>query len=155
MVENSSGIPPASATPRLTAAARPRKWMLQWTSSDHGLHIPTTGRSPNGRSAGSDARWMKPARSWPPSQRRLRKARESGIARIYVTGAVPQAVADALAESFELLDAPDGADGLLTLLTTDIGAAYLDRAGPQLRVVANYAVGVNNIELQAAREPGI
>ena len=35
------------------------------------------------------------------------------------------------------------------MLTTRVDGAYLDRAGPQLRVVANYAVGVNNVDLAA------
>jgi glyoxylate reductase len=44
----------------------------------------------------------------------------------------------------------EGADGVLTLLTTRVDGAYLDRAGPQLRIVANYGVGVDNIDLEAA-----
>ena len=36
------------------------------------------------------------------------------------------------------------------MLTTRVDGPYLDRAGPQLRVVANYAVGVNNVDLAAA-----
>ena len=44
MVGNSSGSPPACSTPRLTAAASPRKWMLQLTSSLHELQTPITGR---------------------------------------------------------------------------------------------------------------
>ena len=64
-------------------------------------------------------------------------------------------VATALAESFELVDDPEGADGVLSLLTTRVDAAFLDRAGPQLQVVANYAVGVNNIDLAAATERGV
>jgi len=75
--------------------------------------------------------------------------------RIYVTGAVPSAVASALATDFELTDAPEGADGVLSLLTTAVDAEVLDRAGPQLRIVANYAVGVNNIDLDAARARGV
>jgi lactate dehydrogenase-like 2-hydroxyacid dehydrogenase len=61
----------------------------------------------------------------------------------------------ALAADFELLDGPEGADGFLALLTTVVDAALLDRAGPQLRVVANYAVGVNNIDLAEAKQRGI
>ncbi len=61
-------------------------------------------------------------------------------------------VTAALIESFELVDAPEGADGVLSLLTSTVDAAFLDRVGPQLRVVANYAVGVNNIDLRAAAE---
>src|SRR5438067_1403552 len=44
MVGNSSGRPPASRTPRLTASASDRKCKLQLTSSDQELQIPTTGR---------------------------------------------------------------------------------------------------------------
>jgi glyoxylate reductase len=32
-----------------------------------------------------------------------------------------------------------------------VDAAYLDAAGPQLRIVANYAVGIDNVDLEAAR----
>ena len=72
--------------------------------------------------------------------------------RVHVTGAVPARVAAALAERFQLVDQPQGADGVLALLTTTVDAAYVDAAGPQLRVVANYAVGVDNVDLEAARE---
>jgi glyoxylate reductase len=75
--------------------------------------------------------------------------------RIYVTGAVPSAVAAALAADFEVVDGPEGADGILSLLTTPVDAELLDRAGPSLRIVANYAAGVNNIDLEAARARGV
>ena len=75
--------------------------------------------------------------------------------RVHVTAPVLDEVTAALAESFELVDAPGGADGILSMLTTRVNGAYLDRAGPQLRVVANYAVGVNNIDLPAAAERGV
>ena len=61
-------------------------------------------------------------------------------------------VTAALTTSFELIKAPEGADGVLSLLTTTVDGAFLDRVGPQLQVVANYAVGVNNIDLEAAAE---
>jgi len=44
--------------------------------------------------------------------------------------------------------------GLIPLLTRRIGAAELDRL-PALRVVANYAVGYDNIDLEAARARGV
>ena len=75
--------------------------------------------------------------------------------RVHVTGVVPGAVAAALDERFELVDGPEGADGILSLLTTTVDDAYLERAGPALRVVANYAVGINNIDLEAARARGV
>jgi glyoxylate reductase len=46
------------------------------------------------------------------------------------------------------------ADGLVTLLTDAVDAALLARA-PRLRVVANYAVGYNNIDLAAATARGV
>ena len=116
------------------------------------MQIPTTGRPPAPAPA-SEARWTKPARSRPANQRALR--RESGIARIYVTGQLPSAITAALAADFELADAPEGADGILSLLTTAVDSVLLARAGPQLRIVANYAVGVNNIDLDAARARGV
>src|SRR5438045_3217902 len=45
-------------------------------------------------------------------------------------------------------------DGLLSLLTERIDAALLD-ACPRLKVVSNYAVGYNNIDIKAATERGI
>ena len=41
------------------------------------------------------------------------------------------------------------AEGLLSLLTDRIDAALID-ASPQLRAIANYAVGYDNIDLAAA-----
>src|SRR5215468_2523941 len=71
--------------------------------------------------------------------------------RVHVTGPVPIAILDALRSDFEVVDEPEGVDGVLALLTTTIDDGFLDRAGERLRVVANYAVGVNNIDLDAAR----
>jgi len=68
---------------------------------------------------------------------------------------VPAAVRDALAAHFELVDEPDGVDGVLSLMDTIVDRAYLERAGPRLRVVANYAVGFNNIDLDAAEALGV
>src|SRR6267142_605423 len=45
-------------------------------------------------------------------------------------------------------------EGLLSLLTERIDGALLD-AAPRLRVVSNYAVGFNNIDVPAATERGI
>ena len=75
--------------------------------------------------------------------------------RVHVTGRLPVEVERALAEAFELHDSPEGADGIVSLLTTHVDAALLDRAGPQLRIVANYAVGVNNVELEEASRRGL
>jgi glyoxylate reductase len=45
-------------------------------------------------------------------------------------------------------------EGLLSLLTDRIDASLLD-AAPRLRVISNYAVGFNNIDIPAATERGI
>jgi glyoxylate reductase len=48
-----------------------------------------------------------------------------------------------------------GADAVLTLLTTKVDDAFLDAAGPQLKVVANVAVGYNNIDVAACARRGV
>jgi lactate dehydrogenase-like 2-hydroxyacid dehydrogenase len=56
---------------------------------------------------------------------------------------------DAHLSPAELVDKVNGKEGLLCLLTDDIDEAILD-ASPQLKVVANVAVGYNNIDVKAA-----
>ncbi len=75
--------------------------------------------------------------------------------RIHLSEHVPAEIEEALAASFELVASPRGADGVVTMLTVTVDDAYLEAAGPQLRIVANYAVGVNNVDLEAARRRGI
>jgi glyoxylate reductase len=48
-----------------------------------------------------------------------------------------------------------GADVILSILTEKMDAEIMDAAGPQLKMIANYAVGFNNIDLDAAKERGI
>jgi len=55
----------------------------------------------------------------------------------------------------ELLSRVKGVDGLLSLLTDRIDAELLDTAGPQLKIVANYAVGYDNVDIKAATERGV
>ena len=96
-------------------------------------------------------------------------AGEAGRPRVVVTRRVPGDVRDTLEESFdvrfhdslrplaraELLALVAGADGLVTMLTDRVDDELLDAAGPQLRVVANYAVGLDNVDLEAAQGRGI
>ena len=44
---------------------------------------------------------------------------------------------------------------MVTTPATPVDAAFLDAAGPQLRIVANYAVGLDNIDFAAIRERGV
>jgi glyoxylate reductase len=55
----------------------------------------------------------------------------------------------------ELREEAAGCDGLVTLLSDRIDGAVMDAIGPQLKVIANYAVGFNNIDVAAADERGI
>lgn len=55
----------------------------------------------------------------------------------------------------ELLRRVVGVDGALTLLTDRVDDEFLDAAGPQLRVVSNYAVGFDNIEVAACARRGV
>ncbi len=79
-------------------------------------------------------------------------------ARVRVRTGVPEAALRVLAGAG--LDADvgplevDGCDALLCLLTDRIDAEFFARA-PRLRIVANMAVGTDNIDLAAARARGV
>jgi glyoxylate reductase len=55
----------------------------------------------------------------------------------------------------KLLSAIAGCDGVLTLLTDKVDDEFLDRAGPQLKVVSNFAVGFDNIDVAACTARGV
>ena len=55
----------------------------------------------------------------------------------------------------ELLRRVAGVDGLLSLLTDRVDDELFDAAGPQLRVVSNFAVGFDNIDVPACTRRGI
>jgi lactate dehydrogenase-like 2-hydroxyacid dehydrogenase len=55
----------------------------------------------------------------------------------------------------ELLRRVHGVEGLLSLLTDRVDDELLDAAGPGLRVVSNFAVGFDNIDLPACTRRGI
>jgi lactate dehydrogenase-like 2-hydroxyacid dehydrogenase len=54
----------------------------------------------------------------------------------------------------ELLARAPDLDGLLSLLTDPVDAELID-AAPRLRAISNYAVGVDNVDLEAAAARGI
>ncbi|MCB0153693.1 MAG: D-glycerate dehydrogenase [Anaerolineae bacterium] len=51
-----------------------------------------------------------------------------------------------------MLDRIKGVDGILSLLTDKIDAEVMDVAGPQLKVISNYAVGFDNIAIPEATQ---
>jgi lactate dehydrogenase-like 2-hydroxyacid dehydrogenase len=88
---------------------------------------------------------------------------------IYVTRAIPEETIAALRarcdvevnpddralSRAELMEKVRGRAAIVTLLTDTIDGAVLDAAGPQCRIVANYAVGYNNFDLAAATARGV
>jgi glyoxylate reductase len=89
--------------------------------------------------------------------------------RVFVTRRVPEPVRVELERSFaidvhdeelppareELLSRAAGCDGLVTMLTDRVDAELLGAAGPQLRIVANYAVGLDNIDVDECERRGV
>ena len=55
----------------------------------------------------------------------------------------------------ELLRRVAGKLGAVTLLTEKVDAEFLDAAGPQLKIVANYAVGFDNIDVPECTRRGV
>jgi glyoxylate reductase len=88
---------------------------------------------------------------------------------VFASRRFPPRVREELERSFELdlndsewplgredvLRRISGCDGLMLMLTDRVDDEFLDAAGPQLRIVANYAVGVNNVDLEACRRRGV
>ncbi len=55
----------------------------------------------------------------------------------------------------ELLEAAGGTSGILCTVSENIDSKVLDAAGENLRIIANMAVGYDNIDVEAATERGI
>jgi glyoxylate reductase len=55
----------------------------------------------------------------------------------------------------ELLGKAKGVDAILSLLTDKIDADVMDAIGPQLKMISNYAVGFDNIDVKGASDRGI
>lgn len=55
----------------------------------------------------------------------------------------------------ELIEAARGADAIITLLTDKIDEEVMAGIGPNLKIIANYAVGFDNINIEAAKKRNI
>jgi glyoxylate reductase len=90
--------------------------------------------------------------------------------RVFITRVIPQVGLDIVREAVEEMEVwPDelppprdallakvrGIDGLLALLTDRVDDELLEAAGPQLKVVSNFAVGYDNIDVPACTRRGI
>ncbi|MBY8994939.1 MAG: D-glycerate dehydrogenase [Candidatus Heimdallarchaeota archaeon] len=90
--------------------------------------------------------------------------------KVFLTRRIPQPAIDKLLESNidlelneedrvltkeEIIEGVKGKDGLICLLTDIIDSEIMDHAGSQLKIIANYAVGYNNIDIPAANARNI
>lgn len=55
----------------------------------------------------------------------------------------------------EIIRYTKGVNALLSMFTDKIDDSLMDKIGPQLKIIANYAVGFDNIDVKAAKERGI
>lgn len=62
---------------------------------------------------------------------------------------------DQMIEKRELLAGVKGKDAVLSLLTDKIDEDVFKAAGPRLKIVSNYAVGFDNVDLQAAKKHNV
>jgi glyoxylate reductase len=99
----------------------------------------------------------------------MAKERNMKEKKVYITRAITKKAMDYLAERCsvevntedrpltrgELLLNVKGKDAVLTMLNDGVDAELLDAAGAQLRIIANYAVGYNNIDVAAATQKGV
>ena len=81
---------------------------------------------------------------------------ESALAALAATGAdVWVSPHDRALDTGELHDAVRGADAVVTLLHDRVDADFLAAAGDDLKIVANVAVGYDNVDVGAARDAGV
>jgi len=85
-----------------------------------------------------------------------RRIPEAGIAKLRRHGIrVEMNPRDRSLMPGELLEAVAGRDGVCCMLSDTIDEAVLDAARPTCKIFANYAVGINNIDVAAATARGI
>jgi glyoxylate reductase len=91
------------------------------------------------------------------------------VPRVFVSRRIPAAGLDRITQACEatvwpeqmppprdaLLQHVKGCDGVVTLLTDKVDAEFMDAAGPQLKVISNFAVGYNNIDVAEAKKRNI
>lgn len=102
----------------------------------------------------------------------LQNQKVSNGARIFVTRPIPEngikmlkdkgfevtineAARDRGATKEELLAGVKGADAVLSILTDKIDAEVMDAGLPTLKIIANYAVGYDNLDIKGAKERNI
>ena len=85
-----------------------------------------------------------------------RKIPESGIELLKKEGlGVEVSDFDGVLSHEKLIEKIKGADAILSLLTDKIDGEAMDASGAQLKVIANYAVGYDNLNLEDAKKRNI
>ncbi|QHW36045.1 hydroxyacid dehydrogenase [Staphylococcus ursi] len=88
--------------------------------------------------------------------------------KVFIAGAIPEVGLEQLQAQFQvemytgeklisheaLLEKVRDADALISLLSTQVTREVIE-AAPDLKIIANYGAGFNNIDIEAAREHGI
>lgn len=94
------------------------------------------------------------------------------MSKVFITREIPEAGVSMLREALgadavdmfdtsefisrdELLKRVKGVEAIYSILTETIDGEVLDAAGPQVKIVANMAVGYNNVDVKACTERGI
>lgn len=89
--------------------------------------------------------------------------------KVFVTSKIPEQGLKILFDNFDvqvsdydglipkktLIEKVKNIDGLLCLLADTIDKEIMEAAGPRLKIIANYAVGYNNIDVEEATKRGI
>jgi glyoxylate reductase len=92
-----------------------------------------------------------------------------GKPRVFITRAIPEQGLSLVRDFCEAdiwmeelppsrevaLERVRGSDGILSLLTDCMDGVVMDAAGPQLKVISNYAVGFDNVDIVEATRRGI
>jgi len=83
-----------------------------------------------------------------------RKIPDNGLELLQKETTVDVSPHDRVLERQELISMAKGSEALLSQLTDTVDAALLD-ALPDVKIISNYAVGYNNIDVKAATERGV
>jgi glyoxylate reductase len=75
--------------------------------------------------------------------------------RIFLTRQLPDPVLARLEASFAISEEIEGSAGLVTIPADVVGAGLFDAAGPNLRIVANFGVGYDTVDVEEATRRGI
>lgn len=83
---------------------------------------------------------------------------EAGLSMLHEKGYevfINEKARDRAASEKEMINGVKNADAMLSILTDKITAKVMDAGLPNLKIIANYAVGFDNVDLEAAKKRNI